>query len=287
MRNTLKGSLIVIAGCFIGLCAMSWIVAGRLTGQHNHAVTFPSDLGAETVRFGSAEDVTIVASWMKNKHPRACALLGHGIGGDRSNMADIARMFKRHDIDVLVPDFRAHGDSIASYTTAGHLEAKDMDAAFGFLKSKCSKRKIIVYGFSMGGAAALLGSSAQNADMLILEAVYADIETAIRVRLRRDLGSFGETLVLPFLLKALELKTGISPANMRPMDSAQRVSAPTLILAGARDIRAPVTDANKIRASLKGTSRLIVVPDADHGDIAARLGVNFNATVMQFVDRNL
>jgi uncharacterized protein len=287
LKTLVRLILIFSAGSFIGLSLMSWIVAGQLTAPRNAPVAFPADLQPENIRVKSADGLSLAASWFSGNARKPCALVGHGNGGNRAQLLDVIRIFRKQGFSVLTLDFRGHGDSIAPLTTAGFLEARDADAAFDYLKARCGKRKIIAYGFSMGGAAMLLGKVGAQADMLMLEAVYADIDTAVRIRLKQSLGKAGETIVTPFLLKALAWRTGIEPENMRPAFSASQVRAPTLMLAGQADILAPVSDSEAIRKNLRGPSGLIAVPDAAHGDIAYRLGGALEKTIMDFVNRHL
>jgi uncharacterized protein len=287
LKNVARLILILSVGCFIGLSLMSWIVAGQLTAPRPSAVVFPPDLQPENVQITSADGVSVPASWLAGRASKPCALVGHGNGGNRAQLLDIIRIFRKNGISVLTLDFRGHGESDAPLTTAGYLEARDADLAFAHLKSRCGKRKIITYGFSMGGAAMLLGKVGKKADMLMLEAVYSDIETAIRIRINQSLGKVGETVVTPFLIQALAWRTGIEPANMSPAFSASQVTAPTLLLAGQSDVLAPVSDSEAIRANLRGPSQLIVVPEAVHGDIAYRMGGALEKTVMDFVRQHL
>src|SRR3970040_1993558 len=59
------------------------------------------------------------------------------------------------DFNLLLFDFRYLGKSDGSYSSAGAKEVEDLLAAIRFLKGRGIK-KVGVWGFSMGGAVALM-----------------------------------------------------------------------------------------------------------------------------------
>lgn len=287
MKGIAKAGVGFIAAMAIALCVMSWFVAGKLTDPKNGPVIMPADIAGQTLRMTTADNVHLAATFLPGRRTMACVLVLHGNGGNRSNLSDVILALKGAGYGVMTIDFRGHGESDATRTTAGYVERLDVDAAFAAMQAKCPKRKTAIYGFSLGGAAALLGSSAAHTDALVLEAVYTDIASAVAVRVRRAAGEAGNRIVTPVLMRALELRTGISRANMRPLDAASQVTAPVLLLAGGKDDRAPASGMREIQARLRGKTQLIVVPDADHGSIAARMGPHFAPTLLDFLHRSL
>ena len=106
----------------------------------------------------------------------------------------MCKEFFNHCIDifptfnVLLFDFRAHGQSGGKYRTLGCHEYKDVIAAAQFLNEKTKTNKnlpnnlpLIIWGFSMGGSAALksLEYEPNIADAFIVDSGFGDLRTVI------------------------------------------------------------------------------------------------------------
>ena len=137
----------------------------------------PKDLGVEF------EDVTIatadglkLAAWLvpaEVETDKAIILL-HGYPADKGDIL-WSTVFLRENYNLLYLDFRYFGKSQGSYTTIGIRETADVLAAVKFL-STSGMKKIGVWGFSMGGAAALMAlSETQEIDAVASDSSYASL----------------------------------------------------------------------------------------------------------------
>ncbi len=248
-------------------------------------VTLAKDIAGEEIVISAADGVEIAGNFLVGKGTKACVLVLHGNGANRAGLSKVISMFHTAGHGVFAIDFRGHGNSAAVRTTAGFDERLDADAAFSIMKQKCVDRKLAIYGFSLGGAAALLGKAAQSADAVILDSVYTDIESAVSVRIKMNLGRLGDYIVTPALMRALELRTGLRREQMRPVDGAMKIKSPTLLLAGELDLRAPASGMRTMQSKIRAPTRFIFVPNADHGENAAQLGTKFDRTLLEFLDQ--
>jgi pimeloyl-ACP methyl ester carboxylesterase len=108
---------------------------------------------AQTVIFTTSDGVPIVADhW-----PGAglAYVVAHGFTGSRRipRVRRIATQLAASGAAVLALDFRGHGGS-GGYSTAGHLEVRDLAAAVAFLRDE-GHAAIATLGWSMGGSAVL------------------------------------------------------------------------------------------------------------------------------------
>src|SRR5262249_4298178 len=119
----------------IGLCA-GVIAAGlMLSAPAQTLLGSPSsDLDAEAIAFPSASGATIRGWFIAGRPGGGAVVLMHGLHGNRSHMVRRARMLKAQGYAVLLFDFQAHGESMGSRITFGHLEGRDAAAAVAFLK---------------------------------------------------------------------------------------------------------------------------------------------------------
>src|SRR5579864_924903 len=153
--------------------------------------TPPADLGGSKVQFASRSGGTIHAWFVPASARLGAVLLLHGMGANRTSMLERARFLHARGYAVLAPDFQAEGESSGDHVTFGKLESLDAEAALAFLRDRVPGERIGVIGVSMGGAAALVGSSPLSADAMVLESVYPTFGDAVADRFGTWLGPFG------------------------------------------------------------------------------------------------
>ena len=85
---------------------------------------------------------------------RGMALLFHGFGSSKDECRLAAEFFFKEGYDVLLTDFRAHGNSSGNESMGGYVEDKDVVTAYRFAESK-GARTIVMWGVSMGAATIL------------------------------------------------------------------------------------------------------------------------------------
>ena len=78
----------------------------------------------------------------------------HGIGGNRNTLEDEAAAFVRKNYNVLLIDFRAHGNSPSSTCTIGYREGEEVKKCFDYIQGK-GEKNIFLYGSSMGAVSVL------------------------------------------------------------------------------------------------------------------------------------
>ncbi len=198
-----------------------------------------------------------------NAAPVGTVVLLHGYGGVRSELLPVASFFLERDWRVFLVNQRGAGSSGGAFTTLGHLEGQDAAHLLTAIREKLDG-PLVVYGFSMGAAAAIRSVALGNApvDAIIAEASY---------------GSLVETVERRFLLLHLppwpgaQLLTlwgsvwaGFNAFALRPVDDAPRVKVPTLVISGALDERAPVADGDAISARLGGPAERLVLANTGH-----------------------
>jgi len=112
-------------------------------------------------------------------------IVAHGWGSNKSNMLDRAAIL-HEEYNLVLFDFRNHGQSGEASTTQGVREAGDLRAVIDWLESAKGPRRIAVLGVSMGGASALNEADRdERVDALIIESTHATLANAIQARLNR------------------------------------------------------------------------------------------------------
>lgn len=274
-------------GVIAGTAAWSWGVMTRpaLTAE----LGLPVELPVRPVSFYSHSGSTIRA-WLLGGIPGAGAvLLLHGVGNNRSSMVARARFLHSAGYTVLLPDFQAHGESEGSRITFGALESLDVQAALEFLRDFSGGERVGMIGVSMGGAAALLGSSQLRADAYVLESVYSTIRQALEDRLGVWLGPLGmlRRLVAPLVIRGVNAAIGVGEGALRPIDHIGRVGAPVFVIAGTRDAYTPLRESQALFEHAREPKEFWAVEGARHEDLHAFAGEIYEQRVGEFLAHHL
>lgn len=246
----------------------------------------PPGIAATSISFPSPSGSTI-HGWLTRGRPGGGAvLLLHGVGASRLEMLGRTRFLSAAGYTVLAIDFRAHGESPGGETTYGGLESRDARAALAFLRTAAPGERVGIIGISMGGAAALLGSSPLPVDALVLESVYPTIDDAVRDRARAWLGPAGALLV-PLAMRWLFPREGVTASELRPIDRIGNQRAPVFVLAGTADRYTTPCESRALFAQAHEPKDLWMVERAGHVDLHAFAPSEYERRVGAFLAQHL
>jgi uncharacterized protein len=278
----------VLLASLAALALAATLGAGWLLARPVPAVVgdAPQDLEAETVSITGGSGGLLRGWFAPGRAGVGAVLLLHGVRANRTAMLGRARTLHREGYGVLLVDFQAHGETPGRHITFGALESIDARAAATYLRMRAPGERLGVIGVSLGGAAALLGSKPLSADAMVLEAVYPTIEEATANRLRLYLGPLGPALT-PLLIAQLGLWGGINASALRPIDAIPRLSAPLLMIVGAKDTRTPLIESQRLFDAARSPKELWIVPGADHEDFQATHRAEYDSRVERFLRKHL
>ena len=269
---------------FLVLC---WIVGSRLVAPANqHVGQPPEELNFVSTTVKS-ESGSALATWYADAaNAKATVVLLHPLHADRRAMLDRARMFLKHDFSVVLMDFQAHGESDGDNLTIGHLEKFDVQAIAKFAGGRNPEHSLMIDGWSLGGAAAVLAGPIEGVDAIVLESVYPTIEEAIDDRVAMRLGPLSK-IVSPLLTVQLPIRLGISPTELRPIEAIKNVDCPILMLVGDQDQHTPLDESQRLFESANSPKKLVVFKGAEHTDLFAFDPKLFESSVLTFFDEHL
>ena len=259
--------------------AIGWALAAPV---QTHVGKPPEDLGARAVEIKSNSGATVHGWWCPTTTSRGAVLLLPGIRANRLSMVDRARFLRGAGYSVLLIDFQATGETKGDHITFGWKESRDALAAVNFVHQVDPQDHIAIIGSSLGGVAALLATPPLKVDGLVLEAVYPTIEIATRNRLENYLGAFGGMLT-PLLLGQLQLRLGVSAAQLRPVDHIADVKCPMLIMSGEKDRRTTPADTQILFERARSPKQLWFVPNAGHVDLHRTAREKYETRVLAFL----
>ncbi|WP_050027318.1 alpha/beta fold hydrolase [Verrucomicrobium sp. BvORR034] len=286
--------LLRIAGAFIfaSLAAAGFLLwIGR-----DLAAPAPAKIGPPPASY-PAKNVTIpgegnasVAGWMlrapDTTAARGSVLLMHGIRSDRQSMVGRARFLSKLGYHTLCIDLQAHGESAGDHITMGHLESRNAAAAVAWLQQEFPSTPVAVIGSSLGGVAALLARYEHPPQAIVVEAVFADVPTAVANRLEMRFGTWARPLH-PLLTLQAEWLLGLNLEELNPVAAAQRVPCPLLVIHGARDQHAKIGEGRAIYDRAPGPKEFWEIPGAAHVNLHRFATSEYESRVASFLSASL
>lgn len=264
--------------------AASW-VAGSLMVRGHRSPVAPARPPAEDFMLKASDGTRIAATYRPGRAPGGPAvLLLHGVRASRQATAPNAVWLAGQGYATLTIDFRGHGGSELRDRSFGIEEARDVEAAFHWLKRRQRGGRVAIVGISLGGAAALLGDGGPlPADALVLQAVYPDLRRAIRNRIASRLGRLPAIFLEPLLSVQTRLRLGVPASRIAPIAALPRYRGPLLLIGGLDDRSTPAHESRELFAVARGPKALWLIPGRSHEQISDLQGEAYRARLAAFL----
>src|SRR5712692_1889374 len=129
--------------------------------------------------------------------PTVVICLGYRIS--RSHLRPVAALEYKFGYNVLLFDFRGHGESDSVATSGGNAEVRDLQAAItaASQQPETLHGKIIIHGFSMGASVALLTTPHPEVAAIIADSPYARLDQILRQIVRYRLAQESTSWISP------------------------------------------------------------------------------------------
>ncbi len=294
LRRWLKRSLVTASVLVVAWLAVSAVVAYKLTRRPHAPFAEPAPAVSwatiEPLRLRACDDVEIGAWFMPGSDEGPSVIVLHGYGRCRRDSLGLAEMLAHEGYSVLAITLRAHGDSGGDVNDIGYSARHDVVAAVDYLEQRRPGRPIFVQGESLGAATAIYagGELQTRVAGYILECPFRDIRSAVRNRTTAflpfplsDIAYAGLDVVGPIFLPNIE--------RMSPVDRVTGIpeSVPILIMSGGRDNRARPEEVEAIYRRVAAHARLLVFPQASHGEFLVQGGTAYRESVLGFLPKSL
>jgi len=176
----------------------------------------------------------------------------------------LAPFLHRAGFNVLFFDFRGHGDSGGHTVTFGHDEANDVLAAAQYLKDRGFTR-LALYGFSMGGAAAMRAApQIPEVRCVVTDSTFIDFPPlAAQAFAAFPAPMRAASMAVTNFWSRVEIAASLAGLSPRPF-VARIAPRPFLIIHGTGDILIPVSQARDLFIAARAPKELYIVPGAAH-----------------------
>ncbi|MEO7923349.1 MAG: alpha/beta fold hydrolase [Chitinophagaceae bacterium] len=213
-------------------------------------------------------------------------ILFHGLTSNKGKILLEASEFRYLGYNVLLVDFRGHGNSEGNTTTIGYRETEEVKLAWDHVVEQGEKR-IFLWGGSMG--AVCIAKAVAQYELkpagIILEMPFASLQTHIRSRARTTgFRGFPEK-PFGFLVTAwIGIERGFNGFKFRTSSYAARINCPVLLQWGALDRLVLKYETDKVYQSIASPNKkLVIYENADHESFLQKDSAKWRKEVSQFL----
>lgn len=239
-------------------------------------------LEAEELKLETADGVELDAWFIPHKTSKKAIILCHGYPMDKGDILGFTA-FLAKEFNLLYFDFRATGRSGGLFSTGGAREVRDIDAAVKFLEARGFGDGVGIFGFSMGGAAALLSRN-PALKARALDAPVAELSAELDY-IFKPWGIWRKPLLV--LMKAWNLLlVGVNINSVNPVGNTGAFSRPMFLVHGDADTQVPASSSLAIKAA-NPAAELWLVGGAGHGENWGRAGKEYERRLTGFFRKNI
>ena len=282
MSATLLRVVLVVLGFLIVISLWGFYASIRPPKIISPLTPRDLKLGYQDVSFRTADGLTLRGWHIPSaKTTDKTLILLHGYPAEKGDILP-GLAFLQRDFNLLLFDFRYLGRSDGSYSTAGAKEVEDLLAAVRFLKTR-GVNEVGVWGFSMGGAVALMAiEKVPEINAVIAESSYANLAHMALELFRIPLLNYPVAYLVGLWAK---LFLGIDLSDVSPAERVRNSSIPILLIHLVGQRRDPLSHARSLQAALKNNPRaeFWFHEGFAHGQFAA----DYQSRVGNFFHKNL
>lgn len=246
-------------------------------------------LSAEAVEFQSGDGLTLRGWYILADNSVKTLIICSGVNGSLDADVHVAPWLHEAGFNVLLFNWRAHGQSEGEVVTLGFNERYDLIAAVEFVKSKGAER-IGVLGFSMGGTVAIATAAVyEDINALIVDSPFVTIVSAVAGGLiERGLHEGLSYGLARLLLITACLRTQLNLFEIDLVRWISRVAPrPLLLMFGEQDVIVPKAESDLAFARAGEPKEIWRVPEAAHRDLQARKPEEYRRRIVEFFTLHL
>jgi len=248
--------------------ALDSFIESQIFFPDKYMVYGPPDFGLEyeDVRFHTGDGVSL-HGWMVPAEPsRALILFCHGNAGNISHRLDNVLRLHQLGMSVFIFDYRGYGRSEGRISERGFY--LDAEAAYETVKEQAERDsvKLVIFGRSLGGIAAVHLAASRTCAGLILESTFTNLGAMA-----------GEHFLIPMLEMGLARR-------LDALGKIGRVPAPILFFHGDSDEVVPIHFGRELYDAAPNPKEFVTLTGAGHNDTYMVGGQGYFDKFTSFID---
>ncbi|HMK27862.1 MAG TPA: alpha/beta fold hydrolase [Chitinophagaceae bacterium] len=221
-----------------------------------------------------------------DSNAKGTVILFHGIMGNKGMLIPEASEFLSYGYNVMLVDFRAHGNSGGNTTTIGVRESKEVKEAYDYIVKE-GEKNILLYGVSMG--AVVVSKAIADYDLkpsgVFLDMPFASLQSHLRAR-ARGLGfsGFGEKPFGFLVTLWIGIERGFNGFKDQTARYVAKIKCPVLMQWGAVDHYVLKSETDKIYNAIASSNKKLLIYDhAGHESFLQKDPVKWQIEVEKFL----
>jgi alpha-beta hydrolase superfamily lysophospholipase len=213
----------------------------------------------ETVILKTKNGLNIEAWYAKtDSAAKGTVVLFHSLGNSKSKVLPEANEFRYMGFNVMLVDFRGHGNSDGNTTTIGYKESEEVKLAYDWL-IKNGEREIILWGTSMGAVAIIkaIADDSLKVAGAILEMPFGSLHQHMEAR-ARTLG-FPKQPFAVLVTFWSGVRRGFNGFKLNTYKNAEKLNCPVLFQWGNNDHLVSKAEAENIYRHIGSKQKKFVV----------------------------
>jgi fermentation-respiration switch protein FrsA (DUF1100 family) len=242
--------LVIAAAVFGGLVAVMYLAQRALMYAPERQRTPPAAAGlsdTQEILLDTADGEKVIVWYAPPKDGKPLVLYFHGNAGALRNRADRFHALIGDGFGLVALSYRGYGGSTGSPSEAGLIA--DAEAAYALALARTPARRIVLWGESLGTGVAVALAATQAVGGVVLESPFTSAA---------DVGA----RVYWYLPVQLLMKD-----PFRSDARIGRVTAPLLIVHGARDTVVPIALGERLFALANEPKRFVRLAQGHHNDL--------------------
>lgn len=274
------------------IAALAWLGSNYLLARRPpDEADSPANHGliAEAAEFQSGDGITLRGWYIPAENSVKTIIVCSGANGSLDADVHVAPWLHEAGFNVLLFNWRAHGQSDGEVVTLGFNERYDLIAAVQFARSQGAER-VGVLGFSMGGTVALETTAVyEDINAVVADSPFVFLLSAIAGGLiERRIPEGLSFLLARLFVSAACLRTQL---NLFDIDLARWINRvaprPLLLIFGEQDVIVSKSEVDMIFARAGEPKEVWRVPEAAHRDIHVRQPDEYRQRICEFFEKNL
>lgn len=265
------------------------IIENNQINEYNNVSKWLNCVGGELINIISVDGLNLVAKkFYNNKKVHKYVIVMHGYSNQKEQFYDIACNYYYQGFNVIVPDFRAHGESAGKYIGMGWLDKDDIKLWIDKIINEDDKAQIVLHGVSMGAATAMMLSGdelPENVKVIIEDCGYTSVRDIFSSELKARYG------LPPFpIIESMAIVTRMhAKYNILEASSLKQISKssiPILIIHGNIDNFVPINMAYQIYDYAKNKD-ILIIDGAGHNECRFLEPKTYYDKVFNFINQNI
>ncbi len=280
--------LLVSVAVYLGI---SLVAAEYLTRPRNQPIALDPKLVSPNARAWSvrtSDGLTLRGWYFPTPLRRHLVVLAHGKGEAWPEMAALGHDLHGQGYDVLLFDFRGHGQSDSARLSMGRRERADIRAVLAWAGSQGFEADRIGWlGYSMGASTIVMeGAENPKIRVAVLDSPYGHLPELLNEQLPRY--SHLPGWFNPGILTAAHLVYGVRTDDLIPIRSARGWGRrPLLLIHGEADSIVPVGQALRLARAAGPSCQTVTLPGVEHVQAYEVDPRRYVAAVDRFFQRHL